>query len=386
MKKQGFLWLVALMMTISFCAAAQASVIPDAVDAAVVAMGNLEERAAGERDYVCFPVLEHAGEHTDAINAQIQQKANLSAYQNVMTFGTGSTGLRVDYEAVLQGDILSLVIIADGKMPVGRPSQVYYPMTIDVQTGEEIAFETLFHDAHGAIQYIEQVLENEMEERLSTHLENRSLFPVPYDRFMLDEKGGLTFFYERDQLSFLSGFSGAVYFRHSELMPYYDLTEGSVLNRIMEKETEDGFMAGLGERNCIGLPLDDVLKKYRSTVDSEYYPGGALYEVEDARLQGTFLLTDESEEKVTGLLSSRLDDGGIVTGKTTLTEAIQLLGDGYVEMPMDENTAEAYRVCPGRSVVYTEKKDNQNGSTKQSYTLYADEQDIVQYLKLMIEE
>lgn len=352
---------------------------------ALVVCGDVEQRNAGEKDFLCYPMLANAGEHTDTVNEMIWERMQLSAYQNVMKFGTGNAGLQVDFESTLQGNVLSLVISANGKMPAGRPSQVYYPLNIDLLTGEEIPFDVLFADAEGALAYMELRLE-EREESLSTHLENRSLFPVPVERYTLDENGGLTVWYERDQLSFLSGFSGSVYFRFSELEPYYDLSENGYVNRILEKDTEVGFWNGLGDRNCLGLSLEDALKKYRSTVDSEYYPGGAVYETEDARMQGTLLITDETEETVKGLISSNLDDNGIVTGKTTLQEAKMLLGDEGVSMLIDEETALQYRVCAGESMTYRRIIHTQAGEMHTAYTLFADENGVVQYIKLMMEE
>lgn len=380
MKKCFFI----LLMLGMLLGAVTAAVAQNAVSA-VLAMGDLEKRDAGEKDYLCYPQLENAGPYTESVNAAIAEKMQLQAYQNLMQFGTGSAGLQVDFESTLQENVLSLVVSAHGKMPVGRPSQVYYPMNFDLLTGEEIAFESLFADADGAMEFMEAKLA-EMEETLSTHLENRSLFPVPFHRYTVDNTGGITLWYERDQLSFLSGFSGSVYFRFSELEPWYDLSDTGYINRILEKETEVGFMQGLGMRNCVGEPLENALRKFRSTVDSEFYPGGVCYEVEDARLQGTVLIADEGEEWVMGMLSGRMDDGGIITGKTTLEEAKEMLGSEYVSLMMDENTAQIYRVCAGESITYKKTIATSNGDQNAAYTLYGDENGVVQYIKLMIEQ
>lgn len=374
-----------VLLMISFLLSAFTAMAQEAPGPAVIACGDLESRSSGEGDYLCYPTLANGGEHTEAINAAIAEKMNLQAFRNIMQFGTGNAGLQVDYEAALGEKMLSVVISANGKMPVGRPSQVYYPMNFNLESGEEIPFESLFADADGAAAYMEMRLE-EMEESLSTHLENRSLFPVPFERYTVDETGGLTLWYERDQLSFLSGFSGSVYFRYSELEPFFDLSEEGYISSIRKENEMYGFLSGLGDRMCIGTSLEDAMKKYRSTVDSEFYPGGACYEVEDARLQGTVLIVDEGEEQVLGMLSGRMDDGGIVTGKTTLEEAKALLGSDFVSMMMDENTAQMYRVCAGESVTYKTKISTPNGEENAAYTLYGDENGVVQYIKLMTEQ
>lgn len=344
----------------------------------------VEEMMAQGMDFMAVPQM--AGSLADdAINAAVREKAQIDAYENIMKYGTGSAGLQVYPEVMTDmGNVYSLVMSANGKMPVGRPSQVYYPMTFDKSTGEEIPFEALFSDVDGAMAYMESKVGG-MEENLSTHLENRQLLPVPFDRYTIDEYGNMIIWYERDQLSFLSGFSGSVYFRFSELEPYFDLGEGGYLHGLMTEEKQSGFLSGLGDRNCLGWPLKTALKRFRSTIDSEYYPGGASYEVEEPVLRGARLLTDESEEKVLGILVSNLDDNGIITGKTTLEEAKTMLGNDGTYMALDEAIAAEYSVCPGGSMTY--RKNMTIGSEEQTvlYTLYADETGIIRYLKLAIE-
>lgn len=375
-----------LMMIPSVFALKHGETLPDGV---AMQYGPVEEWMAEGKDFLLVPEITIG--QTEVLNTSIREKAQITAYENIMTFGTGSAGLQVYPDVlVLQGNILSLAISANGKMPVGRPSQVYYPMTFDVDTGEEIPFEAWFKDADGAMAYMEEKTEA-MEENLSTHLENRSLIPVPFDRYTVDEWGNMTIWYEKDQLSFLSGFSGALHFRHSELSPYFDDKADSLMGRLLTEKEQSGWMAALGDRNCLGWPLDEALSRFRSTVDSEYYPGGAFYEVEDAKLQGTVLLTDNAEETVLGLLAANLDDGGIVTGKTTLTQARELLGNEGVSVILDEETALQYRVCAGESVTYRKTVPlsvmNQPAKdTNVAYTLYADENQVIRYIRLMIEQ
>ncbi len=378
MKKHFFLGLIIGCLLLANTALATESTLMPLGDAAAKEEGG---------NYVLYPVLASESEHAESINAAIVEKAQIDAYKNVLLHGAGSAGLQVDWEGEVQGDVLSLVISAKGKMPVGRPSQVYYPMTYDVTDGEEIPFDTLFQDPDGAKACIESVMENEIEEMLSTHLENRSLFPVPFERYTIDSFGNLTIWYEIDQLSFLSGYSGAVTFRFSQLEAYYDLSENSIINRMRSKDTKVGYLNGLGDRNCIGMQLENALDAYRSTVDSEYYPGGACYEVEDAKMRGTLLLTDESEEKVLGLLCRNLDDNGIITGKTGLNEAVQMLGDDGIALSIDEDTAQQYRVCAGESITWqTEITLPDETRANAEYTLYADESGTVQYIRLMIKQ
>lgn len=345
---------------------------------------SLEMMMAEGEDFLVVPKLPDEVGKADVINAAVREKAQIAAYENIMTYGTGSAGLQVFPDGMMQkGNVYSVAISANGKMPVGRPSQVYYPMTFDITTGEEIPFEAFFADVDGAMEYMETKVEG-MEEGLSTHLENRQLLPVPFDRYTIDENGNMIIWYERDQLSFLSGFSGSVYFRFSELEPYYDLSEGSYLNGILSKEMQAGFMAGLGSRLCLGDDLQTALTRFRSTIDSEYYPGGACYEVEDPMLRGALLLTDESEEKVMGMLVSNLDDNGIITGKTTLDEAKALLGEDGIAMTIDEDIAVEYRVCTGTSLTYRREMSILSEQQMIDYTLHADERGVIQYIKISL--
>lgn len=377
MKKILFVCLTAFLLAVF------APAFADGQKAEIAALGDAVLKQQGAEEYICYPVLLNAGPYTEAVNSRLLEKAKIQQYQNLRLRGTGSTGLRVDYEATLQGDVLSLVFSAKGKMLSGPPGHVYYPMMFDLATGEEIPFSALFQDIDGACATMESIMETEMEGALSDYLENRSLFPLPYDRFTVDETGGLTLWYEKDQLSFLSGRAGAVYFRFSQLEPYYNMAEGSIIRRMTEKDTEVCYLSDLGSRFCLGWPLEEALAVFGSTVDSEYYPGGACYEVEDARLRGALLLTDEDEETVTGLLTGNMDDGLIVTGRTTLQEADALLQESGVRFTMDRETAEMYRVCAGESALYkVQLPDGQKGE----YTLYADEEGIIQFIRLVITE
>ena len=172
--------------------------------------------------FVSYPAL-NSGEKPEAqalaekINGYIQETAQIPAYlQLLSTLQAGGTGLSMDYEMSARsvcetgGNLecapyVSLVFNAKGKMLAGRPSQVYYPMTLNMMTGEPVPFEELFTDPEGAKAFIEACLEEEVEPTLSTYLENNQLFPVPFDRFFLDGFGRLIIVYENSQLSFLSG-------------------------------------------------------------------------------------------------------------------------------------------------------------------------------------
>lgn len=363
--------------------------------------------------FVSYPVL-IGGESSEAqalaekINGYMLETAQIPAYlQLLSTLQAGGTGLTMDYdmsnsyvldetgEKLKCAPYVSLVFSAKGKMLLGRPSQVYYPMTLNLKTGEPVAFEDLFIDPEGAKAFIENYLEEEVEPTLSTYLENSQLFPVPCDRFFLDGNGNLILYYENSQLSFLSGDSGAVAFRYSELWDWLDTspdgvpmavldvpeeyTGGMTMKEQMDEICMGGYpLWGFNMEVELGMSVEALTDYYPQAADSEYYPGGACFEVETAALRGTLILTDENEETVTGVLSHRVDYFGIFTGKTTLSEAEAMIGqEPAMRLDLDEAAAEIYRVCPGTAVIYKLNRD--------VLTLYADENGIVQYIKLALE-
>ena len=343
----------------------------------------------------------------DIINQAIQAEANIPAYlQLLSTITEGSTGLKLDYEIgalhtfgdrlQLGNPYLSILFSAEGKMLQGRPSQVYYPMTFDLRTGETVSFDALFTDPNAAKERIEALLEKDVEPTLSTYLENSQLFPVPYDRFFLDGFGHLIIAYEQSQLSFLSGYSGSVSFRYSELVPplgfssselqdYFapTLTAPEEKRLSFARQMMRSLPVAIHRAIELGDDLSDVLARFRSTTDSGFYPGGAYYEVEDANYRGTLILTDETEQTVTGLLTSRTDLMDIHTASMALADAEAFLREApTMEMEIDESLAEIYRVCPGTAAIY---RLNAADGKPIVFTLYADADGVVQFVKLAYE-
>lgn len=411
--RKGFLFLLTLALLLSACCGAMAN---EAAASPAFSLEYNEAEGIGE-SFVLYPAFGVIGDTepgaVDPLNALLNEKAHIPAYLQLLSaLQEGGADLQVRYDTSnaerwneanscwALPRFVSILISAQGKMLSGPPSQVYYPITVDVQTGKEVSFDQLFTDPDGAKVYIEQVLTEQVAPTLSTYLENSELFPVPYDRYFLDGMGNVIIVYEKSQLSFLSGFAGAVAFRYSELWDYLDTAADGVAMQVLwhpdkylenaerdasfaEKQSEwlyNDSIYGLGVDLYVGSSLADVLEHFRAVSDSGFYPGGAYYEVEDARLRGTLILTDEKEETVTGILTARVDHFGINTGKTTLEEAIALMEqEPLARLPIGEAAAELYRVCPGEAALY-ENKDMEGRSL--SFTLYADDAGVVQYIKL----
>ena len=354
------------------------------------------------------------GPALEKINQAILEKAHIREYEAMLpAFQMGSMGLRMDYELGLSDDhaagegrkiydrYISILFSARGKMLSGRPGQIYYPMTFDLITGEEITFDQVFADPEGGKAFIETYLMEVVGPTLSTYLENSDLLPVPFDRFFLDSFGRVNFYYESNQLSFLSGFAGAVSFRYAELKDYLDFSDAGVVSHMgylnaqkymTEEEKRENALNLLSGGALVfsfqdgitpGESLQAALQDVHPASDPDYYPGGACLELEEAEYRGCLILTDEAEEQVTGLLSSRFSLYDLETGFTSLTDAAAFLGrDPVISLPLDETAAGMYRVCPGQMAVYSlQRMDNE----PLTLTLYADEKGIVQYVSVEIE-
>jgi len=380
-----------------------------------------------EKRYISYTLLEAQNTAYAAavskINRAILDTARIPEYESLLSsVQPGGTGMilresRMIYWAdrlFTEGKgYISLLMEAEGKMLQGRPSHRYYPMVFNVETGDRVTFDELFTDPDGAKAYIEEYLTDVIEPQLSSYLENNQLFPVPYESFGFSHTGHLIFYYPNDQLSFLSGKSGAVAFRYSELWDYLDTSiDGVAMQMLQSGRTSRQYVQNLSSdefintliRNPESLPglehiapdlgtsMEAIYANYDISVDSGYYPGGAYYETETPELLGTYLITDTDESYITGILSNRVDMFGIETGKTPLTEAKRLLNITFDGVAMDSSSAEQFLVCPGTAVAYyfTPGSPIRLGNTgeKSSYvslTLYADENGIVQFIKLSLE-
>lgn len=331
--------------------------------------------------YVVYPVLSDplSRESVALVNKTIEEKAQIADYLRVLgTVTEGSVGLTVDCDCTqdVSKGIFSVVLSASGKMPQGRPAQKYYAMTFDLATGEEISFDRLFTDANAALEQIERLMDEQVSDILSTYMENSALTPVPTEHFAVLHDA-VTFYYDEDQLSFLSGDSGAVSFWYYELAPYLDLSASGVAARLKTAESAGvnddeqraqtisdlaahgvmpGLNVGLGAANetvlSIGTDVSALTDAFKQTTDSGYYPGGAYIEVEYPLLRGTYILTNEAGEKVTGFVCSRLDMFGIQTGVTTAQEWRALLGQPQSTETLDAAEAESLLLPAGTSDVY----------------------------------
>lgn len=321
-----------------------------------------EETVEGAEDsYVCRPVLTGGDSAVcEAVNATIAEDALLADYEEALrTLSPGSTGVRVSWQSNASQDgtcpvVLSILITADGKQPQGRPGQVKYAMTFDLRDGSRVTFDDLCTDEEGMTDYLEEYVWDELEPELSDYMSNCELSPVPVESFWLDGTGNIVFFYERSRFSFLSGACGAFALRYDEAPEAFDTGAEGIPMLAVNDEIKPLALT------VIGCNLEEALRLYRCPLDSFYYAGGSAYLTEEPLLRGVYLLTDENEETVTGVMMLRGTSGDMVIGKTVLPE-----NDGNGIRTVSAEESEGLLTVPGFCM--EEKKDDL------IYTYYFDE-------------
>ena len=331
---------------------------------------NREETGYGDQVLCAYPRFELNGAvlSSEALNALLFREAEIGQYLDLAPrIGPGSQGLKVDYTLYTEDGtnrFLSLVLSAKGRMPVGRPGQKWYPFVFDLLGSGRLEFASLFPEGCGAEERIEEYIEAELEDGLSDYMENRDLFPVPYDRFAICGQG-LLFFYDNAQLSFLSGYAGQI------LIPWHVLegipvsgetdwrAAAAAMQSVPDGAPGEGILDAAAGGSIpglplkIGSPLHPLLEEARSTADPGYWYGGSSFETEDARLYRTLLLTDETEETLTGIFAGQVNMAGLITGKSTLEECTDRLGQPVRSLETDDNSEYAPLFGAGTALLYS---------------------------------
>lgn len=100
-------------------------------------------------------------------------------------------------------------------------------VNLDLTTGEVITLADLFTDEAAARQAILDYMEQQVAPELSAHLEAGQLAPLP-ETFALSQVG-ITFYYDLDRFTTLSGKAGKITLLYTELRDLLKLGEGTVL-------------------------------------------------------------------------------------------------------------------------------------------------------------
>lgn len=302
----------------------------------------------------------------DIVNAAIEQDAGYPAYSaTLQTLADAQqTGLKVRASGQILGKpdarmIVSLLVEASGRVGPGRPGERSEPLMFDLADGSPITAEALFADIDTAQAKLDSLVKEELMPHMSNYLSAESLLPVPLDKLLLDASG-LSLYYDSERLSLLSGRSAALHFHYGEIEPLLKLEEGSLLyglgigdmlnageqsaERIAQAVTS-GSLPGLPV--TLGQPIKDILADYPLLNDSEAFPGGKRYELEDARFRSVHLIQLDGDENLSGILSFRQLLYGLQTGKSTRDEAISLLGQPLGSVSLEGSSAENYGLPEG---------------------------------------
>lgn len=303
----------------------------------------------------------------DSINRTLLNEGGISGYLatlNGLSDAQGS-GIQVDVFTVIlpakEGPgVLAVGIDAGGRIGPGRPGHRLTPLNFDLATGQVLTAAEIFTDPAEAEAAISQTIEEELMPEMSSYADASGLLPLPADRFLLDE-AGITFHYDSEQLTLLSGKAGAVNFHYDELSPLLNLEDGAVLSKLgvpalLEPvpESRRNIEAACAAGRLPGLPvsladkLSDVLDAYPLLVDSEGFPGGSKYLLEDARMRGTVLIAGAGDEEgLVGILSGRINLYGLITGKATLEQVRAVMGEPLSALDIDEAAALSYGLEAG---------------------------------------
>lgn len=332
LKKWLFILLtVCLIRTMTVCAAAQ----PDYYLTYSYTEGP-------EGSYVRFPVLEGGdAQICSQINEAIQSNAQFSRYLSLLSsLSPGSAGLKMDFESNCTDgkscpSLLSLMLSAEGKMLKGRPGQIYYAMTFDLKSGEQIVFDQLCTDPAAARDHIQDLVGDIVSNDLNEYIWGDGIENVPFDSFCLDGRGNITFCYDAAAFSFISGFSGAITLCLADIEGMSGITD-SALN----PDAADPAVWLLGQ------DLQQSLDACRTPFDAAYYPGGEAWTVEKSDLRGTWLISTDGGQTVTHVLI------GVFYPREAAKDINSLPADASV-LPLDADTAELLLTVPGTAAVYT---------------------------------
>lgn len=297
----------------------------------------------------------------ESINTAMFVDGGFPAYEAIFNSLTdpNETGIQLRAEAKILGEfsdsgLLTVKIEASGRIGPGRPGHRVKALLYDLASGERISAGDLFKDIEQTQTALNELVGEEIEPWMSDYLTPDELYPIPLDNLLLDE-AGITFYYDQSRFNTLSNRSGAVNFHYDELLDLLNMDEGSVLNKIglmtAAEDTRFAVQAAVSLGTLPGLPIkigektQEVLLNFPSLYDSEAFPTGERYQLEDARFRGSWLISDG--EYVTGFLSHRLNLFGLKTGEATLQEVGEALGEPQSSIMLDENAALSYGLSPG---------------------------------------
>lgn len=333
----------------------------------------LHQQVDAQAGSVSYPQL------TGMADAVAQQQANaaiLDAGQveeritRLQSLSADSVGLTQTYEALLAGDVLSVAFSAQGALRDSGFTHLWSTVNLDLSTGEPITLADLFMDETAARQAIMDYMDQQVAPTLSAHLEAGQLSPLP-DTFAISEVG-ITFYYDLDRFTTLSGKAGKVTLLYTELQDLLKLGEGTILTRLgapsaltLDASSVEKIHAAVEAGQLPGIPavvgesLTDLIARYPLRLDPDYFPGGLFFYPEDDAFRGAYVLTNElmvpdswEYNIVQGIRSDRANFYGLCTDVTTQEAWRAVLGEPDATVTLGDDDAYAYYLDVGVSDYY----------------------------------
>ncbi len=307
---------------------------------------------------IAYPQLSGMQEETiqEKINGDIVLSSNATQLMTKLFTLPKGEKLEMTYEVCLLNDrVFSVLITQNGPKERGQTVRRWTALTYDLATGERLEMDQLFQDPDTAVAQMEEIAQRTLSEELTGYMEYSDILPLPLERFTLDETG-ITFWYEREQFSFFSGYAGACQFWYEEL-------DGLWVEDMIPKRPESAIETAVAAGTLPNIPvamgqrMADVIQAYRLLREPDQFPGGRYFVLEDPRFRQVLILSDAlygdyEQSVVEGIQLKRGAIGDLVIGTATQQEWRKLLGQPEQTVQVTEGMAYDYALPMGQYDVY----------------------------------
>ena len=300
-------------------------------------------------------------------NMLIQTRFPLAQYMMSMNRVQGSgadMGISQTLRLYEDGKTASMAVLWQGEQADGTRGSSVQTLALDLETGEEIVFDTLFADPQAAAAELEAIVSDKIADSLSDYMEYADLLPMPLDSFSYDENG-LTVYYPQERYLYFSGRSGAVHFAWHEIDhliaengPVYAVSRPRQADAsAVEAQAAKGKLPGAMTFG-VGDSLGDALSALTLLSDPDYTRESLVYQFEEEALRGfaleipKYAETPEEETPISAVRSSRAELFGLVTGENVREEAVSLLGEPDRIQAYDGDRAADMMLVSGESLLY----------------------------------
>ena len=361
-------WIVVLLaaMTLPLCAWAEqmAEEIPVALTLSVTqtqtAAGTLEAVTVQPNMEEALTPEEQAAAQELADSVNVRLGARLMTQEAERASRRAGAGIEQHAAVYQDGRLASVALTWEGTQADGLEGYRVLTATLDLATGEEIALETLFDDAEGAIGAMEAIVERDVMDAMSDYMEYADLLPMPTESYAVDARG-LTVYWPQERYRYFSGEAGSVTFYWYELADYIgEESAVAALSRPQKADAQaiaEAFGAG-GFGDALPPALGEPLARFESlglgdpdnTTNACVYPlGWRGWSVEIPK----YAETTEEETPVSAIRAARISFHGLTTGRTDRDETVALLGDPVAEKAYDEEHASDMLLEPGESLFFS---------------------------------